>query len=185
MNTSIEKYISKAIEYYNAGNYKDALAACEQAIQREATSARAYHGKGLALIQQKMHKEALEAFQMASELAPENAKIHADMAELFFTRHEYNKASQAYERAIQLDNRYKDSYEEKLNRLINRAFRLRNPYSREAAITAFRKVLLFDPENEIARAELIKLQKVMATLSFHSLGETHYANCTCPQCWEP
>ena len=92
MDKSAKQYVNIAARYYNTGYYKDALAACEYAIQLDPTCARAYHGKGLVLIQRKRYEEALEAFQKASQLASENAKVHADMAELLYIRRDYENS---------------------------------------------------------------------------------------------
>ena len=162
------KWIKEGIGHYNAERYKECIDACERAIQIDPDCARAYHGKGLALAQQKRCEEALIAYQKASHLAPENAKIHADMAELFYNMGDYEKSGLSYKKAIQLDSQFEIVYGEKskvlLDMALDKARKSRNPYLRalytyDKVISAFREVLLFNPDDAIALAEIEKIQR--------------------------
>src|SRR5581483_8963924 len=82
LNKTKEQWIDEAIINYKEKSYDKALSSCECAIQLDATFARAFHGKGLILTQQKNYTGAFEAYNKACQLAPQSAKIHFDIAEL-------------------------------------------------------------------------------------------------------
>ena len=118
------KWIEEAIKLYNIKRYNECLSICEQAIQLDPACARAYHGKGLALAQLLRIEKALYAYQEASHIAPENAKIYADMAEILFIKHDYEKSGLAYKKAIQLNSRFEAVYAEKTKSIIQWAFNM-------------------------------------------------------------
>ncbi|MGI9059005.1 MAG: tetratricopeptide repeat protein [Ktedonobacteraceae bacterium] len=163
-----DKWIKEGISHYNAKRYNACLDACERAIQLDPDCARAYHGKGLALAQQNRFGEALLAYQKASHLAPENAKILAEMAELGFKKGDYQTSGLSYRRAIQLDSQFEAVYVEKSKMLLdnallntpNKTFKLNtSPLLLSSAIIAFHDVLLFNPDDGIAFAEIGKIQE--------------------------
>src|SRR5260370_15634 len=158
------KWIKEGIGHYNAKRYKECLYACERAIQLDPDCAEAYYGKGLALAQQKRYGEALIAYQKASHLAPESAKIHAAMAELFYNIGDYENSGLSYKKAIQLNSQFEAVYVEKSKMLLDKAIGLHasyryDPYKCDLAISAFREVLLFNPDNAIALTEIEEIQR--------------------------
>lgn len=190
MDKSAEQYANVAARHYNSGRYEEALAACNYAIQVDPKSARAYHGKGLILVQQEKYAEALANYQKACEIAPLNAKVHADMAELFYMLKKYEKSGLAYKMAIRLDSRYERVYRDKAKYLINIASSMHTYWERDRAITIFQEALLFNPDDTIALPEILKLQNLKIPLnpnpsSIVDREEIHTANCRCYKCWEP
>src|SRR6266542_556295 len=97
-----EQWLMEGINHYNAKCYEECLEACDRAIQLDSKYVRAYHGKALALVQQKAYTSALKAYKKASQLAPENAKIHAEVAELFYHLGNFAEYGWFYRIAIQL-----------------------------------------------------------------------------------
>jgi tetratricopeptide (TPR) repeat protein len=125
--------------------------------------------RGLALAQYGRGKEAIEAYLEASQLNPEDAKLHANLAELFYYMGDYEKSGLSYKRAIQLDSRFEAVYVEKSKGLLDKAFESLTPYLRtlyrlDSAINAFRSVLLFNSDDGIAPAEIGKIQKEVESL---------------------
>ena len=154
-----DKWIKEGISHYNAKRYQECLGACEKAIQLDPACARAYHGKGLVLAQQRRYEEAITAYQKASYLAPEKAKIHVDMAELLYIMVDYEKSGLSYRRAIKLDSQFEAVYLDKLKMLLEQAFKWIKSPMRDLVISTFRDVLLFNPNNAIALAEIAEIQK--------------------------
>lgn len=105
-----DAWLKEAIDHYKAAHYEEALFACEQAIALDPTFARAYHGKGLILTYLQKYTDALSSYEKARQLAPNKAKIYADLAELFMLLHDEEKARENYKQAFKLDESYKDAY---------------------------------------------------------------------------
>ncbi len=80
-----EQWLSEGIHHYNNRRYKQALVACEQAIQFDSSFSRAYHGRGLALAKLKRLEEAVNALQRALHLNPQTAKICVDLGQILTT----------------------------------------------------------------------------------------------------
>lgn len=114
--------IEEALRYYSKCQYQDALIACNQAIQLVPNYSRAYHGKGLILVQQQKYEEALANYRKACELMPERANIHAEMAKLLYILKDYKNSYQSFTKAIRIDSKYELLYREKLRELIEEAF---------------------------------------------------------------
>ena len=72
---SKELYLSEGIAFYEARQYQLALTACEQAIQLDSNYARAFHGKGLALIGLGRYAEAILAYQQSIRLHPQTSGL--------------------------------------------------------------------------------------------------------------
>ncbi|SRR6266567_1946862 len=147
-----DQWLDEAIRNYRAGSYEEALSACQYAIQLDATFARAFHGRGLILTRQKKYTDALYAYHKACMLAPENAKIHFDLGELFYILKRYEESYESYKTAIQLDRKYQQIYNKRLKVLIDRACNLRKQGLRDEVTTAFQQVLLFNPHNDSANS---------------------------------
>lgn len=199
MSKTKEQWIDEAIRNYKARRYEQALSACECALQLDVTFARALHGKGLILTQQKKYLEALEAYHKACQLAPQSAKIYFDIAELFYIKKNYEESYKSYKMAIQLDRRYEQIYKKKLQQLVDKAFNLRRKKLKDEAITAFQQVIDFNPHNKFARGALIQLQDEQLFSNLRSLSaiqdqqtnnekpryiaKTHPFNCRCKDCF--
>lgn len=120
--------------------------------------------------------EASEAYLELLQLYPEDAKLHAGLAEVLYKNGDYEKSRLTYQRAIQLDSQFEAVYIDKSRQLLDEAFKLRTSYlntsmNLEDAISVLRNVLLFHPENTIAPAEIKKIQKELKSLR------------TCPICY--
>lgn len=175
------QYITDAIKHYRNQHYQDALEAFELAIKLDPTSVKALHGRGIVLVQMKEYKKALDSYEQASRLAPNISQIYADMAELFYKLRDYKKSYLSYKKAIELDSKYEDVYRDKAKNLVDKAFKLIDPWTRDKAIAAYKRVLLFNPDDN-TRSELSKLQRIKATLSQRTSSDVHPCNCRCPMC---
>lgn len=79
-----KQWLTEAIDHYNAERYEECLKACERIIQLDPRSARAYHGKGLALVSLERYEDALLAYDQAIALASNNPKLYADKGEAIY-----------------------------------------------------------------------------------------------------
>ena len=152
-------WLREGIRHYNAKRYQECVDACERAIQLDPDYVRAYHGKGLALARLKRYEEALRTYQEATRLAPEDAKLHANVAGLLFYKGEYEQSGVAYTRAIQLDTQFESMYVEKSKVLLHKAFQWITLDRLNSAFNIFRNVLLFNPDDPTALAEIGEIQK--------------------------
>lgn len=215
MNETASHFLKKAIDYYEAGQYDDALNACDNAIHLEPSLARAYHGRGLILSRQQKYQLALEDYQKSLELNPDNAKLHADMGKLLYILGSYEQSGQSFRKAIELNKKYRYIYDVKIQELLDKAFALRKTYwksgtyASKSPATAFKEVLLFDPDNEKAKYYVPTTSNQYNVSYSYSGGlqpyrsksqieqdaiynnqwalssSIHPANCRCHLCWEP
>ena len=106
--------IYAAIELNRRGQYREALALCEQVLSSTPTDAAAYVNKGWALIKLGRLEDALNACELAISLHPSNVNIHSaayankGWALNALGRHE--EARQACEKAILLHPNEVDVY---------------------------------------------------------------------------
>ena len=158
-NLSEEEWLMHAIELYNAQSYKEALQACDNAIQLNSASSRAYHGRGLIFTVLKEYGMAVNCYQQACELAPNNTKLHFDMAEQLYILTDYERAYPHYKKAINLNNKYENAYLASAKVLIDKADILwvRGKYS-AVAIEAYMSALKFHPEDEQLRKFMYALE---------------------------
>lgn len=202
-----EQWLDQAIEEYEAGKYKSALAACKCAIQIDSTYARAFHGEGLILEKLGRYPEALSSFRRASQLASNKAKIHLDLANLLYKLEDYADAKKSYDKAVQIDKKYRGIYQKQLVSLVAKAQEQQRLGSHDATISAYKNVLLFDPSNGLANSVLAELLKAsqpapkvgsIKTYQYNSRqtinafdnnqwqlsSAIHPANCRCKDCYE-
>jgi len=199
-----EQWVEKAIKLYNATYYKDALAACEIAIQLDPLYARAHHGKGLVLTRQEKYKTAFQSYLKAIELAPENAKIYADMGDVYYILENYKEAQISYKRAIQLDGKYESVFLKRAKELVDRASSWFELDQLDLAFTYFSQAHLFNPDDAQVCTALFEFEikgytvsnppptpaRRIYTGSFSYLNASripyvsnvHPANCTCSGC---
>jgi tetratricopeptide (TPR) repeat protein len=201
-----EQWVDKAIKLYNTTYYVDALAACGYAIRLDPSYARAYHGRGLIFTREGKYKAALGNFLKAIELAPETAKIYADMAEVYCILQNYEEAYVSYKRAIQLDGKYESIFQKRAKELVDRAFSWFKLERLGLAFTYFNQALLFCPDDAQVRSVLTEFELKGYTVSnppppptpipnisrvsfsnhndfyIPNVSNVHTAYCTCPTC---
>ena len=129
--------------------------------------------RGLALVRCGRYKEAIEAYLEALQLNPEDANLHAGIAELFYFMGDYEKSRLSYNKAIQLDSQFEAVYIRISEVLLYKASELHTSYMYDPsswptrcdlAINTFREVLLFNPANDIAPAKIEEIQKELEGL---------------------
>jgi serine/threonine protein kinase len=99
-----EQYLNEGVQLYSHGQYREALAAYEQALRLDRYFADAYFGKGNALYFLERYEEALMAFEQAIHLNSRNAAFHNNKGSALFSLGRYRQALAAYEQALRLDS---------------------------------------------------------------------------------
>ena len=146
------EFLPEFVEYYNRGldlieseNYLAAVEALKKAIQIDPSREEAYYALGsVYLVDLAKTTEAIEAFQIVIKLAPNNAPGHQMLGIAYFKRNEYQKATQALRRAIELepkaqDNSYHPHYDLGLVYLKQNKF--------DAAIQFFEQAIQLNPDH--------------------------------------
>ncbi len=107
---------------------------------------------------------------------------------LLYILRDFEKAGSHYRLAIQQDKKFKSIYQQKTQELLQELIEKISSYPelrRHEMLSVYQQVLLFNPNDDEARSQLSKLQKLMENLrgsSNHNQSQTHYVNCRCPQC---
>ena len=194
MIKSPEEFLKISNIYFHEGKYQEALKFCEEAIQLDPKCARAYHGKGVILTQQKMYDMALKSYQQAVELVPSNAQLLADIGEFYYIigiikEEKYNGYSpflesyKYYQRAMEIDSKFKCAYESKAKMLVDEAEKLQRQGLASEAVVAFQQAVSFNPCNECAKQILLNLRREINQKKYDTLrSEEHPFNCKCNNC---
>ncbi len=99
----LNKLIEQALRYYKDEQFDIVIGICNRAIQLDPNCARAFHGKGLALIKLSRLQEALEAFDQVIQLNPKNSKIYIEKGQLCHQLGQFKEAIDIYTQAVQID----------------------------------------------------------------------------------
>ena len=143
---------------FGQGNYDEAIAAYDNALQLNPQLAEAWYGKGVVLNKQGKYDDAITAYDNAIGLNPRFAYAWCNKGDSLQKAGNYEDAIKAYDKAIELDPR--DAYP-----LNNKGVVLSKQGKYEDAIEAFDQALGIDPNNEetlsnkrTAEAALAKMQ---------------------------
>jgi Flp pilus assembly protein TadD len=85
------------------GQYEQAIAAFQHALERNPHHALAYLGLALTFLRMDRFEESLASFQQAIQLAPANAVTYADRGILYDRMGQHAEALRDYRQALKLD----------------------------------------------------------------------------------
>ena len=88
---------------YSAGKYEEAIAALQQAIDRDPNFAYPHNGLGEVYRVQGQYEQAIAAYHQAIALDPNYAYPHIGLGVVYYHQGQYEEAIAAYHRAIALD----------------------------------------------------------------------------------
>lgn len=91
------------IKLYQAGKYKEAVAALEKASKKDKKDAEIWNYLGLAFIQIKDYKKAVKAFDKAVDIKPESASFWTNQAYAYLLGGDLIEARRNSDKAIKLD----------------------------------------------------------------------------------
>ena len=105
-----KEWLKEGAALFKAGQYEEALAAYEQAIQLKPNVAYAYNNKGVILGKLKRYEEELSAYELAIRLAPNYARAYNNKGVVLAGLKRFEEALVAYEQAIQLNPSFAHPY---------------------------------------------------------------------------
>lgn len=97
-----EVYLQQAQTYRDRGNWTEAIAAGERAIQIAPNLAKAHKLLGNILQQMGNYAEALGYYAKAIELQPDLAEVYANLGTIYAQKQDWQKAINYYQKAIAL-----------------------------------------------------------------------------------
>jgi serine/threonine protein kinase len=100
--TAFTAHTGKCIVLYRIKHHKEALHACEQALQLKPNDWTAHYNKGLILDDLQRHQEALNAYTRALQLNPNITDAYNNQGLVLRKLGQYQEALTAFEHAIQL-----------------------------------------------------------------------------------
>ncbi|MBN2031330.1 tetratricopeptide repeat protein [bacterium] len=106
---SASQYLENAREFYEQGQYEEAMEAVEQALKMDHSLADAYKLRAEILLQGKTEYDWTQAEQAAGkavELQPENAQYHFTLGEALEKQLSYYEAVERFKRAVELDTAF-------------------------------------------------------------------------------
>ena len=105
-----EQCVDDGIAFYDAGKYKEAIEAYNNAIRLDPNYAIAYNNRGNTYDDLKEYAKAIEDYNRAIDLNPRLAEAYFNRGNTYRDLKEYTKAIEDYNRAIDLNPRYAYAY---------------------------------------------------------------------------
>jgi tetratricopeptide (TPR) repeat protein len=102
LDLTVGDYLKQGDAFYYEGRYDDAIAAYDQALQKDPSSCDAWVLKGKALRRSKRYEEALAASQTATQINPDNPWGWFGQGYALRELRRYEEALAAYDQAIQV-----------------------------------------------------------------------------------
>ncbi len=142
---------SEASRLFKQGSYPAALDKAEAAIKANPRDARARFLKGLILTEQNKQVDAIKVFQSLAEDYPELPEPYNNLAVLYASQGQYDKARNALEMAIRTHPSYATAHEN-----------LGDIYAKMAS-QAYDKALVLDKGNASAQTKLNLIKDLFST----------------------
>lgn len=88
---------------YEMGDAAGAAAAFEKCVAMDSTFFKAIVNLGLMYDEQQLFPKAIEAFELAAKLQPQNPDVWANLGNSYYTQAQHPKAFEYYQKALALD----------------------------------------------------------------------------------
>lgn len=98
--------VQTALDYYNKGNYKDAIVYCQKAIQLDNRYEWAYNVMGLAYHYSKNYDEAIANYKKAVLYYPTYAVAYYNLGLAYYDSGNYNESIVNYKQALLIDAKH-------------------------------------------------------------------------------
>ena len=144
--------IAEAARLYAARDLSQAAKACLEIIRNEPRHFDALHLLGVICTNRGQHADGVSYLLRAEAIMPGNGRLHANLGSAYGALQRFDKAVEAYQRAMTLQHRDPDV-------LNNFGLALRGLGRTEEAIATFRTAIERDPANDPA---LYNLARAMA-----------------------
>jgi tetratricopeptide (TPR) repeat protein len=132
--TAVEK--SQLVAMIGSGRYAELESRARELTHRHPSSGFAWKALGVSLSMQ--HKDALQALRTATQLLPDDAEAHANLAVALLDLGRLDEAVASYQRALEIKSDYVDAH-------INLGNALRSLGRLDEAVTSYRSALVIDP----------------------------------------
>ncbi len=103
-------YVERGDEYLYQGNYKQAIADYDKAIELDPSCATAYNNRGITYRKQGDYERAIVDHNKAIELEPDYATAYNNRGNVYYDQGNYEQAIANYNKAIELDPDYAYAY---------------------------------------------------------------------------
>lgn len=108
--TLASDYYQDGLRQFGTGNYQQAIAYFDKAIQLQPRYADAYNNRGLAYSRLGQHQEAIQNFNQVIQINPNDPKAYNNRGQEFGNTGQQNRAFEDYSKAIAIDPKYADAY---------------------------------------------------------------------------
>ena len=130
--------LNKLVQFYNQGNFLFVVEMAESLSKQFPKSLIVWNLLGVSAVQIGMQDKAINAFQKALSLNPNNAEVYNNMGIAFRDKGMLNEAIEAYNKAISIKYNYAEAY-------YNKGIATQDQNKQEVAIEAYRKAIYFNP----------------------------------------
>ncbi len=107
-----EGFINQGWQEYAAGNYEDAIAKHQNALEEDANSSEAYNGIGWSRARLGLIRDAIEDFKKAVVKEPANVDAHVGLAGAYLAEGDYERAIASAETALLLNPEYTSHHDD-------------------------------------------------------------------------
>lgn len=108
--TLASDYYQDGLRQFGTGNYQQAIAYFDKAIQLQPRYAEAYNDRGLAYSKLGQHQEAIQDFNQVIQIKPNDPKAYNNRGQEYGNTGQQNRAFDDYSKAIAIDPKYADAY---------------------------------------------------------------------------
>jgi tetratricopeptide (TPR) repeat protein len=145
---------------HQLGQREEAIFGYSVCVGLENESPWAHHNLGLLFIETGVYSAAIERFEWTISLAPELPSAHANLGAALFQSERFDEALVALDRAKELSTQqYEALGLESVAMLNNRAAVLEALGRADEALAELNQVLVIDPDNDVARKNLRRLNR--------------------------
>jgi tetratricopeptide (TPR) repeat protein len=161
----LKEYFEQGTTLYNQGQYKEAAAAFQQALQMAKDKNVPVVLARLAdsYAKAKDNDQAIATYQKALQLTPDDAALHNNLGSVYASNGKMDEAQAQFQKAAELDPTNAGRYYFNIGAIMYNAGKM------DDALTAFNKVISLDPKN--ADAYYLKGQALMGKATMSSDGQ--------------
>lgn len=113
-----KKFYKSGQDFFNAGNYNDAIVQFTSSISISPEYKEAYESRGLAYQLLNEHQKAADDFNRAIIFDPKNEVLLTSLARSYIQLKQYKEAISALDKATFLNRKYVPAYQEKIRAMI-------------------------------------------------------------------
>jgi lipoprotein NlpI len=139
-----EQYYGDAINFTNAGQYTDALAAYDKVVFIRPNNVDAWLNRGIVLENLGRYSEAVNSYDTAIIIQPRDPELWYNRGVVLRKLGRYADAIASYDKAISIDPNYVEAW-------LNRGVALDYLGRYDEAIASYDKVLALQPNHTVAR----------------------------------